>query len=248
MSIRGSGVDKLQVEGEGIILYSFSMSRKRLLVLMVILLMVILAMGGYLWFFRSEVFKGQKTDTVEEINIEKIVEEAKKESYNPSKSITKMVAVDKKEEGGVEIGSDVGEYESVKSRYFIRGILLDDMEVVNGFLYGSFYIKGDELKREIILTAGTGEGKIYFGYVEDKEDGNYESSWKMVDSEFASILLMQGEEIYIEVLYDALGEPEEYNQQTRVLEAISEDIELGKNEYVLPISFGIYTLKLGVVE
>lgn len=240
---------ELQVEGDGIILYSFSMNRKRLLVLMVLLLVVILATGGYLWFFRNEVFRGEKADTNERINVEKIVEYAKKKQpYDPSKPITKMVAAEKKNEGGVEMQGDASEYKSVKSRYFIRGILLEDVEVVNGFLFGRFYIKGDELKREITLTAGVSEGKIYFGYVEDKEDGIYESSWKMVDAEFASTLLKKNEEVYMEVLYDILGNPEKYNQQTQVLEYLMDDIEGEKNEYSLPISFGLYTLKLGVVE
>jgi len=146
------------------------MSRKRFLVLMGFLLLVILVMGGYLYFFRGEVFRGEKNGQAEEINVEEILEEAKREPFDLSKSITKMVGIEDSQSFDIGVPSDVSGIENVESRYFIRGLLVEDVEVGNGLLGGKFYIKGDELKREITLVAGAG-GKVYFGYVEDKEDG-----------------------------------------------------------------------------
>lgn len=224
------------------------MSKSRLLALMGLVLVVMGVVGGYLWVTKREIFTGRSVVKTNEINVEEILEEARLEPFDSSKAITKMIFVENKQEEGVDLALDTGSIDKVEYRYFIRGILLEDMRVEGGLLGGKFYIGGDTLKRGITLTAGTADGKIYFGNVEDKEDGGYDSSWKMMDSEFAATSLKEGEEIYMEVVYEPLVESEEYVKKTKVLEALVDDIENSKGKYELPKGFGLMTLKIGVVE
>lgn len=229
------------LRGSDGVVYPEGMMKRRLWWL-VLALVLVLGLLGYMWWRLDRV----SVVNEDELTGEEILRDVEYNTGDRTKPVVKLITGDEAltydDEGNVQ------KPKGVIVDYNLRGILVEDMVMwEDGLLRGSFYIKDDPVKREMLLVAGSTEGKIYFGDVTYEAD-KYSGTWSLVDSKVAEKVLTEGSEIYIVLEYDASEETGYYRDQAEVLDGLWEDIRSGKDEYEVSEGFAVGSGKVGLVN
>jgi len=131
--------------------------------------------------------------------------------------------------------------------YEIIGSFPEGLRLENKFLVGDFIIKNDPLEREITVVIGNTDREVYFGIYEGSFRGR--ASFRYVSTSVLVELIEPGELVELQIPIDLSQESEEsIRASAPVLETLLDEFKKGTFEYMVPASFSLSPMRLGVVR